>query len=376
MLQAKSLKVMNKELESLTERWEFGSEFHWSDDALAPSSSANLFPEKYELFATGTGVLLSIQRLLKGDGSRLRLHLPTYFCMEVAQKMSRVFELCWYRDLPTEPTPDFNTLRPLAGDLVLAVNLFGVKEGKAWQDWLTQQEDIILIEDHSHDPFSLWAQQTTAHYAMASLRKTLPIPDGGMVWSGEKMELPRPSQSEESPAASQKLTAMLLKRAYLMGADISKDSYRILQTQGEEHLINDGDRAISTLTKTILLSLKIDEMRQRREANIRKFLDWVLNNKNDYWQPLCTEWKPGAVPFNSIILCKNHQIRQELRRFLIGENIFAPVHWPQPPDLVSGKDALAFDLSNRLLIIPTDHRYSYNDIERVAAQMGVFLPTH
>jgi hypothetical protein len=376
MLREKSLKVMNEELESMTARWEVGSEFHWSDDAFALSSSENLFPESYELFSTGTGILLSLERLLKGDRTRLSIHLLTYFCMEVAEKMSGVFDLCWYRDLPTEPAPDFNSLRPLPGDLVLAVNLFGVKEGKSWQNWLTQQEDIILIEDHTHDPFSLWAQQTTAHYAIASLRKTLPIPDGAMIWSGRKMELPRPSQSE-SPAATQKLTAMLLKRAYLMGADISKDNYRILQMEGEQHLFNDGERAISTLTKNILLSLNNTEMRTRRETNINNFLEkLILNNKNDYWQPLFTDWKPGSVPFNSILLCKTYQIREELRRFLSSENIFASVHWSQPVEKVSSNDTLAFDLSNRLLTIPTDHRYSYHDIEQITAKMVLFSQSH
>ncbi|MEG4441356.1 DegT/DnrJ/EryC1/StrS aminotransferase family protein [Microcoleus sp. AT9_B5] len=354
-------------------RWEVGSEFHWSDDALTPpSSSENLFPENYELFSTATGILLAIERFLKGSREgRLRLHLPTYYCMEVAAKISKNFELCWYRDLPAEPVPDFNSLRPLPGDLVLAVNLFGVKEGKPWQDWLSQNQDIILIEDHSHDPFSLWAQHTTAHFAMASLRKTLPIPDGAMIWSGQKMELPRPSKPE-SPAAAQKLTAMLLKRSYLMGADISKDSYRSLQMEGEEHLINDGDRSISTLTNNVLLSLKISEMRQQRATNVKDFLDMLLKNQQESYQPLFTNWSSGSVPFNSILLCKNHQIREELRRFLISKNIFAPVHWPQPPDRLSGNDPKAFDLSNRLLTVPTDHRYSYNDIEQVAAKFAEF----
>ena len=355
-------------------RWEVGSEFDWSDDALASSSSPKLFPQSYELFSTATGVLLSIERFLRGDGQRLKLHLPTYYCMEVAEKMARVFDVCWYRDLPTEAAPDFNSLRPSPGDLVLAVNLFGIKEGKAWQDWLTQHQDMILIEDHSHDPFSLWAQQTTAHYAIASLRKTLPIPDGGMIWSGQNMELPRPNQSE-SPAAAQKLTAMLLKRSYLMGANISKDSYRNLQLEGEHELINDGEHTISTLTKNVLLSLKISEMRQQRAANIRNILDLIVKEKNDYWEPIFTDWKPGSVPFNSILLCKNTQVRQELRRFLISENIFASVHWPQPPDQLSGNDPLAFDLSNRLLTIPADHRYSYNDIERVVTKLVEFVPS-
>ncbi|AFZ05791.1 hypothetical protein Osc7112_1247 [Oscillatoria nigro-viridis PCC 7112] len=357
-------------------RWEVGSEFHWSDDALTPSSSEKLFPETYELFSTATGILLAIERFLKGDSERrLRLHLPTYYCMEVAAKISKFFELCWYRDLPTEPLPDFNTLHPLPGDLVLAVNLFGVREGKAWQDWLTQNQHIVLIEDHSHDPFSLWARQTTAHYAIASLRKTLPIPDGAMIWSGQKMELPRPSKSESS-AAAKKLTAMLLKRAYLMGADISKDSYRTLQTESEEDLSNDGDRSVSTLTKNILGSLNISAMRQQRETNTRDFVDMILKEKPQSYQPLFTNWSTNYVPFNSIILCKNHQIRQELRRFLIGNNIFAPVHWSQPANQLFGNDYQALDLSHRLLTIPTDHRYSYNDMERLAEKVSKFTQSH
>ena len=76
---------------------------------------------------------------------------------------------------------------------MLAVNFFGIRKGKAWQDWLSQHKDIILIEDHTHDPFSTWAQQSTAHYAMASLRKTLPIPDGAILWSPQKMSLPKPT---------------------------------------------------------------------------------------------------------------------------------------------------------------------------------------
>lgn len=355
-------------------RWEVGSEFHWSDDAFKLSSE-NLLPEKYELFSTATGTLLGIERLLRGDRDRLRMHLPTYFCMEVAANISQAFELCWYQDLPAELSPDFNTLYALPGDLVLAVNLFGVREAKVWQDWRTQNQHITLIEDHSHDPFSLWARESTADYAIASLRKTLPIPDGGMIWSGQKMELPRPAKSE-SFAGAKKLTAMLLKRAYLMGADISKDNYRVIQTEGEEELSIDGDRSVSSITKNILGSLNISEMRKQRASNTRKFLDIILKEKHEIYQPLFMNWSEDSVPFNSILLCKNHKIRQELRRFLIAHNIFAPVHWPQPPDKLSGKDSQALDLSNRLLTIPTDHRYSSQDIECVAAKVSEFTKNY
>lgn len=356
----------------MNERWEVGSEFDWSNDAIAPAGSVSLLPETYELFSTGRSILLSIQRLLNGDQGRLRLHLPSFFCMDVAADLKTVFDLCWYRDLPIEQAPDFNSLRPLPGDLVLAVNFFGVREGKVWQDWLCQHDDIILIEDHTHDPFSPWAQQSTAHYAMASLRKTLPIPDGAIIWSPQKMKLPQPSSSVSS-GAYQKLAAMLLKRAYLSGANISKDAYRLLQVQGEQCLSAETNSTALSFTYNILSCLNISELRQQREVNIQHFLQLTLAEPHTSWMPIFTAWPPGAVPFNSILVCKNTEIRDELRKFLITQNIFAAIHWQQPLKELSANDSVAMDLSNRILTIPTDHRYSFNDITRIVEKVANYF---
>lgn len=355
----------------MEERWEVGSEFHWSNEAIAPVVRM-LLPETYKLFSTGRSVLLSIEHLLNRDRDRLRLHLPSFFCMDVAADLNKVFELCWYRDLPTEQTPDFNSLHPLSGDLVLAVNFFGIRQGKVWQDWLDQHNNIILIEDHTHDPFSSWAQQSTAHYAMASLRKTLPIPDGAIIWSPKSMQLPQPSRVASS-GAEQKLTAMLLKSAYLSGVNISKEAYRLLQIQGEQHLSAEINSAVSSFTDNILNYLNISEFRQKRQANIQQFLQqFRLNQIDSYCQPLFTAWPSGAIPFNAILVC-NPEIREALRKFLISKNIFATVHWQQPFREFTSNDSLAIDLSNRLLTIPTDHRYSSNDIARVTAKITEFL---
>jgi hypothetical protein len=55
-------------------------------------------------------------------------------------------------------------------------SLPGWEERRAASEWL-------LVEDHSHDPFSPWAVGSSADYAFCSLRKTLPVPDGGLLWS-------------------------------------------------------------------------------------------------------------------------------------------------------------------------------------------------
>ncbi|MBR8839655.1 MAG: DegT/DnrJ/EryC1/StrS aminotransferase family protein [Stigonema ocellatum SAG 48.90 = DSM 106950] len=355
----------------MEKRWEIGSEFDWWDGLTTSFPSSTLLPKYYELFSTGTSVLLSLHHHIKPNGERLRLHLPSFFCMHVAANLQIVFDLCWYRDLPTEPTPDFNSLHPLPGDCVLAVNLFGVREGNSWRDWLTHHDDILLIEDHTHDPFSPWSKESTAHYAMASLRKTLPIPDGAIIWSPQNLELPKPSSSK-SCGADQKLTAMLLKRAYMNGANISKETYRILQIQGEEQLSHETNAGASTFTTNILNTLKISELRQRREANIRQFLRLNLAINHADWTPLFTSWPAGAVPFNIIVVCKNNEIREALRKFLISQNIYPTVHWQQPYKEIFSNDSLAINLSNHILTIPSDHRCSANDITLIWEKMTEF----
>ncbi len=360
-------------MEALIEQhWEVGSEFDWSDDLTTPLVRENWWPDAYELFATGRCIFLSIPHLLKANQRRLRLHLPSFFCMRVAAKLKTVFDIVWYRDLPTESAPDFNSLCPSPNDIVLAVNLFGVREGSAWQDWFYHHDDIILIEDHSHDPFSQWAQQSTAHYVMASLRKTLPIPDGAILWSPQKLELPKPSSSE-SVGASQKLTAMLLKRAYLKGATISKDAYRSLQIQGEQQLSSETNAAASSFTSNILKCINISKLRQQREANIKQFLHLSLTDYHSHWTPLFTRWSSGSIPFNSILVCKTHEIRENLCQFLISHNIFPAIHWQQPLGGLSTNDSIAIDLSRRILTIPTDYRYSEQDIAQIGGKIHDFF---
>jgi hypothetical protein len=357
----------------MQKRWEVGSEFDWLNDYVMLSGTHTLLPEDYELFSTGSACLLSLEPLLnQNQGHRLRLHIPSFLCMHFVAQLKTVFDCFWYRDLPTQEYPDFNSLNTLPGDLVLAVNLFGVREGRIWQDWLIEHDNIILIEDHSHDPFSSWAQQSTAHYAMASLRKTLPIPDGAIIWSPRKMKLPKASSSMPS-AADKRLTAMLLKRAYLSGANISKDRYRQLEIESGIELDDQNNSVVSSFTSNILSCLNISEFRRQRETNVRQFLNWSLTETHPLWMPLFTSWQEGSVPFNSIIVCQSTDIRDSLRKYLIGQNIFPAIHWEQSTKETSSNDPLAIDLANRILTIPTDQRYSFDDVSRVTKKIKTFF---
>ena len=356
--------------------WEVGSEFDWSNDLISPIGAKANLPLHYELFSTGCASLFGLEKILNHNNhKRLRLHLPCFFCMEAAQKLAKAFDICWYRDLPTKKYPDFDSLNALPGDLVLAVNLFGIKSGEVWQDWLRSHDDVILVEDHTHDPFSTWALQSQADYAMASLRKTLPIPDGAMIWSGKHKPLPQASESE-SDGAYKRLSAMVLKRIYLNGGSVPKDTYRQLEVESQDSLDDISNDKISAFSANILSSLDITRFRQTREANVKHFLNLSLSEQNQSWQPLFNSWSNGSVPFNSIIVCRNREIRDSLRKYLISKNIFPPIHWPQAYNGMTSNDSEAIDLSNRILTIPTDQRYSLDDVGRVVKIIREFLTSN
>ncbi len=352
--------------------WEIGSEFHWSEDWISSTEQSHWFPEYYQLFATGTAALMELAKVLNPHKhNRLRIHLPSFYCMEVPLNLQTAYQILWYRDLPTVASPDFNSLNPLPGDIVLAVNLFGIKKGDIWKNWAAQHQEIIFVEDHSHDPFSPWARHSQADYAIAALHKTLPIPDGGMIWSPKKLPLPVAPKTD-GVGAYKRLTAMLIKHFYLQGKSLPKQAYRQLELESLDILWDEKHISASIFTTQILKYLDIGKFRQKRAANIRHFLKQNINNYADKWIPLFQNWQEEAVPFNNIILCENQELRNQLQQHLIQENIFAAVHWPHLKNMTSS-DPLAIDISNRILTIPSDQRYSPLDMELIFDKIQKFF---
>ncbi|ELS03863.1 hypothetical protein Xen7305DRAFT_00035870 [Xenococcus sp. PCC 7305] len=356
-------------------RWEIGSDFDYSTaDLLMSAPSLFWLPKKYQLFSTATASILALKILLqKKKTPTLKIHVPAFYCMSLVRKLKTAFEVCCYRDLPYESHPDFATLRAKPGDLVIAVNLFGIKSQKPWTKWQQENQNVVLIEDHTHDPFSPWAKNSTADYAVSSLHKTLPIPDGGILWSPQNLALPEPLGLESS-GANLRLTSMVLKRAYLNGMTINKEDYLRLSIDGQNQLDDESNSVVSTFTRNIFPLLNIRNFRQKRADNIRKFIHLSLNQPSLYWKPLFETWAEDTVPFNSIIICQSPEIRDSLRQYLISSNIFPAIHWRQPYDGVSFDEPDAIALSEEILTIPTDQRYDLTDIFCVFKILNQFTP--
>jgi hypothetical protein len=349
------------------DRWELGSEFPWDDDALVDTGTgpSGWLPAPHRLFASGSGALTVLIDLL---GGARRLHLPSYFCVGVAEALASRAALGWYRELPDGAGPHLDTLDAAPGDAVLVVNLFGRGSRDPWDAWSREHPLVTVIEDHTHDPVSDWARASSASYCMASLRKTLPVPDGAIVWSPRGEVLPQPLGGE-STGGSLKLSGMVLKAAWLAGRDVQKSAFRSLQQVGEVRL-RCSATAPTAVTRGVLASLDVWRLRALRADNAHALIK-SLPPDTHAWRPL-THGPADAVPFNVQLLCASETVRDALLAHLARERIYAPVHWRQPTTGFSSGDDAAVDLSSRLLTIPVDHRYGASDVRRVVEVLDRF----
>jgi len=257
--------------------------------------------------------------------------------------------------------------------VVLAVNYFGVRHGTSWRIW-REQNKCVLLEDHSHDPAGPWARHSAADYAFSSLRKTLPVPDGAILWSPRRLSLPSQSAEGSWIGAGVKLAAMVLKLEFLKGrceAEL-KARFRWLQREGERLLEMQSVSAISPFSRECLSAGIPTAWRKKRAANVRALLKRLA-----HWhaaRPLFSSWPENSTPLSAVFLFRSGAERDRYRALLANNNIYCPVHWPTSAQA----NPQVRDLSARLLTIPADHRYSMKDMERIArvalSRNGSMLP--
>ena len=295
-----------------------------------------------------------------GSENKRTLWLPSYFCPEVAECCRSYCEIREYRDLPCWTEPDWKSLEPGPQDIVLAVNYFGVRDDAPWKDW-RKRVRCILLEDHSQDPFSAWAATSTADFAFASARKTLPIPDGAILWSPIGRKLPGQPVDGDWSGSALKGTAMIYKMEYLRGAgtDELKPRFRDLQLRGEDLMRKSEISAISPGSFAYVTDGVPQAWRNRRSANSRHLLSKLRSVERV--DSLISRWPEGAVPFALPILFPSRRERDECQGLLQRHKIYCPVHW-----VCKTSDADSLDLSARILSLPIDQRYGDADMDRIA----------
>lgn len=352
--------------EQAASRWEVGSEFGLES---LPDGPFEPWPTDHRLFSLATHAVIAAWRSLPDVAARALL-VPDYFCPDVVNAWRHAgITIREYRDDPRWREPDWTTLRPGVDDCVLAVDFFGVRGGSAWNRVRKAHPRALFIEDHSHDPRSTWAIRSTADFAFASLRKTMPVSDGAILWSPRGRALPASPDGAVAVGSVMKYAAMEMKAAFLSGAAVDRSTFRDLQLRGEADLLAGPACRIGTWNVPMIRQGIPRLWRQRRESNVRAFSGLVDAMRGV--RSLFNDWPSGHCPFNAVLLFGSQRDRDACQALLIAHAVFAPVHWAQP---ITANDRVR-DLGRRILTIPVDHRYDLADVRRVAEVLLTFEPS-
>lgn len=350
----------------LADRWECGSDFAYPDGVRADEDRLAL-PLGAKLFHSGRDALRALAAFLSPRPARILV--PSYYCQEVSLALvSAGFRVEAYPDDPRWALPALDTVHLRPGDAIIVCNTFGLRAG--FNEPYSVPQGVTVIEDHTHDPFGGWSRSSTAQYCYASLRKWLPIPDGGILWSNQSEVLPIPKASNSYHAAitEDKTFAMALKASYLNGGSSDKSQYRSLFSRAETRIGRLAPARMSATSRDILQNVPVISWRAQRLANY----DVLASELSKLPEVGLMLLKPAehCVPYAACLVMDRPEDRARLAAKLISSSIYPAVLWPIAQDRIKGVGHREADLANRILCIHCDHRYSAEDMVRVARTLS------
>lgn len=336
---------------------EFGSDFHFIYGFQDTSNNLQSFYPNANYYADGRQALV---HLYHSQGWQ-RLWVPEYFCYDVIASLKEAgMSIMFYQDWPDDHD-DGNTLESIQRngyfrhkDAVLRVNYFGIRSRRRAEHLSV----AAVVEDHTHDLIGDWVVHSTADWCIASLRKTLPLPEGGMLWSPKGLPLPeapgRSAQNEEIAAIRWK--AMKLKAGYLAGEEIEKAAFREGLVNTEEYFDHAPVCSVDNASLAYLESFNVQEWYGRKRDNwnvlqeIRKDGVHILRPEN-----------LGGYPFSLILLFDSIEERDRVRKALIEHQVYPAILWNIP----APTDGEIFHFSRSMLSVHCDGRYSSDDIHQM-----------
>lgn len=337
---------------------EFGSDFHYMAPCLPVGGRAlsSYYPGAL-LLGNGRQCLVHLIRICGWK----RLWVPAWFCHEVLTSVAAMTGVQWviYPDGPERefPTEGMARLPFRPGDALLRMNYFGCRGFRS-----PEGIPVPVIEDHSHDLLGPWALNSRADWCIASLRKSLPIPDGGMLWSPKGHPFAAvDSDPAHAARMAERWEAMRLKAAYLAGEPVEKASFRSLYLSTEEYFDIAQPSAVDPESASWLQAFDIAGWYARKRENWARL-------RTRLGSVTLTPESDACTPFSFVLVADSQAQRDAWKRRMIAADIYPAVLWELPEAVRTLVPDEKWPLS-----VHCDGRYSLAYIEVLADRLEMIL---
>ncbi len=334
---------------------ELGSEF-WAYPALAAADNG-LFPRDTLWLGAGRQALSLIVQDIRLTRRFRTVGVPSWCCHSMLEPFLAADVVPVFYDV--SPAEGGGLLREWPGsgevDGVLVLDYFGYAESEPVPEGMG-----VVIRDLTHGIFTHVPDD--ADYCFGSLRKWGAFATGGFVWkSGGRLS--NPALSPDTEYIRMRRDAFSRKTAFIEGRTDDK-SYLDIFSAAEESLsplpVRAGDPADADAARRVDPAILRECRRQNAETLLESVLEMAI------FPRLSTEDCPLFVP----ILVPDGK-RDALRRYLIQNRVYLPVHWPLSAAHRSGGPASVI-YENELSLV-CDQRYTPVEMRRVDALIETFL---
>ena len=346
---------------------EIGSEF-WIDDVVYESDDIyhdfkeNGFSGDNRLVLSGRTAIDYICQDIACDRKIVSVYMPAYCCDSMIYPFkNRDINVVFY-DVRYEKGAikcDIDTT--LGIDILYICNYFGFGTGVDFGIVANmRRKGVIILYDKTHDffnngePFVL-----ISDYCFCSLRKWMGIPTGAIV--SKKNGYFFRSLLKECDFVEDKRDGMRMKYFYLQGdsAIVKEDFFRLF-TSFNKNLSRDyQDYLIDKTSLQLLNRQDLEQIKICRQRNAELLYEEL--SRLDYIS-MMFQYGNGCVPLFVPILVKK-EIRNSLRKYLIDNNVYCPVHWSKSQLLSNSIQADVFYDSELSLVC--DQRYGEGQMKRV-----------
>lgn len=322
---------------------EIGSEF-W--DVPVSEHKNKLFPESTQWFLSGRSAHTAIIKDIKKKKEVRTVAMPSWCCDSMIIPFLRegievkFYPVYWQDGLVQEIALDCDALflMDYFGYTGPASDLSGYKG--------------IVIRDVTHSLFS--STYDDADYYFGSLRKWCGVWTGGYAWGHHQLKI---ESGDDYGYTVLREIAMQQKNSYINGYPGFTDKGYLKVFVEAEECLEKVDVA-PAVDRDIFLVGKLDvegisERRRRNAEILRAAFSEIL---------IFSEFKDADCPMFVPIFVPNGR-RDELRRYLIKQEIYCPIHWPVSKYHKPEERELTI-YQNELSLV-CDQRYSEEDMDRV-----------
>ncbi len=270
-----------------------------------------------------------------------KLYLPYFLCCSVADTCKKVGVAVDYYPIDSQFRPIFD--RPLDdGEWLYVVNFYGQLSDESLLVLKNQHKNLLVDNAQAFFRKPLPGLDT-----LYTCRKFFGVADGGYLYTDVRLaELPEQDCSYD-------------RMAFLFGRmEKSAGEFYSQYTANNHRLTDEPVKQMSKTTQNILKSLDYSRISAQRTDNFSRFHKYfeAVNN-------LTLSVPQGAFMY-PLYVENGANLRKELQQ----KKIFIPTLWPDVLALC-GPDAPEYHMTNNILPLPVDQRYSREDMDAIAAEI-------